>query len=65
MPRRPRVFVSDAMYHVYRRTSRGDSIFADRVGTQGFVEILRQVKRRDGLTVFAWCVMSNHSRAGS
>jgi REP element-mobilizing transposase RayT len=37
--------------------------FADRAATEGFVEILRQVKRRDGLTVFAWCVMSNHSGA--
>jgi REP element-mobilizing transposase RayT len=65
MPRRPRVFVSDAMYHVYCRTSRGEPIFTDRVATEGFVEIVRQVKRLDGLTVFAWCVMSNHSRAGS
>jgi hypothetical protein len=65
MPRRPRVFVSGAMYHVYCRTSRGEPILADRVATEGFVEIVRQVKRRDGLTVFAWCVMSNHSGAGS
>ena len=60
MPRRPRVFVSGAMYHVYCRTSRGEAIFADRAVTERFLEILRQVKRRDGLTVFAWCVMSNH-----
>ncbi len=48
------------MYHVYCRTSRGEPIFADRAVTERFLEILRQVKRRDGLTVFAWCVMSNH-----
>jgi REP element-mobilizing transposase RayT len=65
MPRRPRVFVSGAMYHVYCRTSRGEPIFADRAVTEGFLEILRQVKRRDGLTVVTWCVVSNHSRAGS
>jgi REP element-mobilizing transposase RayT len=59
------VFVNGAMYHVYCRTSRGDAIFADRAATEGFVEILREVKRRNGQTVFAWCVMSNHSRAKS
>jgi REP element-mobilizing transposase RayT len=48
------------MYHVYCRTSRGEPIFADRAATERFLEILRQVRRRDGLTVFAWCVMSNH-----
>jgi hypothetical protein len=65
MPRRPRVFVSGAAYHVYCRISRGEPIFADRAAPQGFVEILRQVERRDGLTVFAWYVMSTQSRAGS
>jgi hypothetical protein len=59
------VFVSGAMYHVYGRTSRGEPIFADRAAAEGFVEILRQVKRRDGLPVVAWCVISNRSRAGS
>jgi REP element-mobilizing transposase RayT len=65
MPRRPRVFVSGAMYHVYCRTLRAEPILTDREATEEFVEILRQVKRRDGLTVFACCVMSNHSRVGS
>jgi REP element-mobilizing transposase RayT len=65
MPRRPRVFVSGAMCHVYCLASRGEPIFADRVATEGFVEIVREVKRRNGLTVFAWCVMSTQSRAGS
>lgn len=31
------------------------------VGTEVIaVELIREVKRRDGWTVFAWCVLSNH-----
>jgi REP element-mobilizing transposase RayT len=48
------------MYHVYCRTSRGEAVFSDRRTAERFLGIVREVKRRDGLTVFAWCVMSNH-----
>lgn len=60
MPRQPRVFVEGAYYHVYCRVGRGEPIFRDAAETEAFVEILRDVKQRDGLTVLAWCVMSNH-----
>ena len=34
--------------------------FSDPEEAIRFVEIVREVKARDGWTVFAWCVMSNH-----
>lgn len=60
MPRTPRVFLDRAFYHVYGRIARGERIFAEDGEAARFVDILRDVKRRDGLTILAWCVMSSH-----
>jgi len=60
MPRQPRVFVDGAYYHVYCRVGRGEPVFRDDAETEAFCEILRDVAQRHGLTVLAWCVMSNH-----
>ena len=48
------------MYHVYNRFARGEDVFADPEEATEFVERLREVKDRDGFTVFAWSLMSNH-----
>lgn len=48
------------MYHVYNRTGRGGHVFSERVEAERFVELLREITRRDEVTVFAWCLMSNH-----
>lgn len=60
MPRPHRVFLEGGIYHVYNRTSRGERIFSDEPVATVFVEKLREVKTRDGLQVFAWCLMANH-----
>ena len=60
MPRSLRVFVEGGLYHVYNRFARGESVFADPEEAIEFVELLREVKRRDGLTIFAWALLSNH-----
>ena len=60
MPRPNRVFVEGGIYHVYNRVSRGEGVFASDDEASTFVSLLREVKRRDGLVVFAWCLMSNH-----
>jgi putative transposase len=60
VPRSLRVFVEGGLYHVYNRFARGESVFSDREEAIEFVELLREVKRRDGLTVFAWALLSNH-----
>jgi putative transposase len=60
MPRQPRLFVDGAYYHVYSRVGRGEPVFRDDVEAESLVKILADVKRRDGLAVLAWCVMSNH-----
>jgi putative transposase len=60
MPRQPRLFVDGAYYHVYCRVGRGEPVFLEDTEASNLVKILGEVKRRDGLAVLAWCVMSNH-----
>ena len=60
MPRKPRVLIEGAVYHVYNRVASGEPVLADPDEAARFLHLLRQVKLRDGWTVFAWCVMSNH-----
>jgi len=60
MPRRPREFIEGGIYHVYNRFARGDEIFREDDEAERFRELLHEVRRRDGLTVFAWVLMSNH-----
>ena len=60
MPRSRRVFFDGAVYHVYNRLARGERVFAVDEMAAGFVELLREVVERDGVTVFAWAVLPNH-----
>ena len=45
---------------MYNRFARGAELFADPEEAIEFLEILRKARDRDGLTVFAWALMSNH-----
>jgi len=60
MPRAPRVFVEGAIYHVYCRVGRGEPVFTEEAEVVEFLSLLRELKARDELTIFAWCVMANH-----
>ncbi len=60
MPRGLRCFVDGGIYHVYNRFSSGEPVFADPEEALEFIEFLRYIKQRDGWTVFAWVLMSNH-----
>ena len=60
MVRRPRIVVEGGWYHVYNRVSSGEQIFAEPNEAIEFVEIIRDVKKRDGWTVIAWALLSNH-----
>jgi putative transposase len=60
MPRRPRVFVAGAFYHVYCRFGHGAAVFRETEEADRFVAILREVARTDSLTLLAWCLMPTH-----
>ena len=60
MPRQNRIFVEGGVYHVYNRLGRGERVFDQEMEAAAFVGLLRDVAERDGLTIFAWTLMSNH-----
>ena len=60
MPRSQRNLLEGGLYHVYNRFARGEQIFADRGEAERFHDLVREVKRRDGFLLYAWCLMSNH-----
>ena len=60
MPRKPRLFVPGATYHLYCRVARGEFVFDDPAEAAEFVETARQVRDLDGWKVLAWCLMGNH-----
>lgn len=60
MPRRARVVIEGAVAHLSNRFARGEPIFAAADDAERFVEPVRQARHRDGLTVLAWCLRSNH-----
>ena len=60
MTRPNRVLVDGGVYHVYNRLGRGELVFDQETEAAAFVGLLRDVVARDGLTVFAWALMSNH-----
>lgn len=60
MPRRPRVLVEGALYHVYCRFRSGLRVFSETEAVEHFLGLLRDVRRRDGFAVLAWCLMPTH-----
>ena len=60
MPRPDRIFVEGGIYHVYNRLGRGERVFDEEVEAMIFVSLLREIAERDGLTIFAWALLSNH-----
>ena len=60
MPRKSRLFVPGATYHVYCRVARGEFVFESPVNAEAFIETLCDVRNRDGLSILAWCLMTNH-----
>jgi REP element-mobilizing transposase RayT len=54
------VFADGGIYHVYCRVGHGEPIFRDDAEAGALVETIESIRRRDELTIFAWCVMSNH-----
>ena len=60
MGRPRRVLIEGGMYHVYNRVARGEPVFRNVGEAARLVRAIHQVMKRDGLSVLAWCVMSNH-----
>jgi hypothetical protein len=56
MPRRPRLFVSGGISHIWSRIARGELVFDEHDEAAELIETFRKVRDLDGLTIFAWCL---------
>ena len=60
MPRRPRIQLAGALYHVTIRGNNRAAVFLDDDDRREFVDRLGRAKRRHGWVLHAYCLMSNH-----
>ena len=54
MPRAPRILIEGGLYHVYNRFARGEEVFANPEEAIEFLDLLRELKQRDGATPVRW-----------
>ena len=62
MGRSPRILIEGGICHVYSWVSRGEHAFRDEAEAERPLRRLSETRRRDGLQVLAWCLMSNHDQ---
>lgn len=60
MPRKARTKSKTGVYHIVWRGANRQEIFHDEEDWITFLDILKKYKLKWGLTVYAWCLMSNH-----
>ncbi len=60
MPRRSRQPVDDGIYHVLNRGNCRMNIFRTPADFAAFVKLLEEARRRVGMRILGYCLMSNH-----
>ncbi len=60
MPRKPRLFVSGGIYHVYCRTHRGEMRFARKINSDSFIDTVSEISSLHQLTILGFALMSSH-----
>lgn len=60
MPRKPRLHVAGAIYHVISRGNNREAIFRSEEDYHEFIHHLERVKSRKAFKVYAYCLMPNH-----
>jgi len=60
MPRRPRINLPGALYHVLARGNRRQAVFRDVVDYRAYLRRLEAGLRRTGVRCFAFVLMPNH-----
>ena len=48
------------MYHVYSRVTRREPVLREAASAELWMDVLRDIKLRDGFVVYAWCLMPSH-----
>src|SRR5215475_9610723 len=60
MPRRARVEIEGALYHVITRGNNRRQIFNSAADYEKFLSLLAKQKRRLPFFLYAYCLMTNH-----
>src|ERR671911_2275812 len=60
MARRPRLFAPGILYHVIVRGNYRQKTFLNARDYEAYLERLARYRKRFGVTVYAYCLMSNH-----
>jgi putative transposase len=60
MARRPRLFASGILYHVIVRGNHRQKTFLNERDYQAYLDRLGRYRKKFGVTVYAYCLMSNH-----
>lgn len=60
MAKRPRLFAAGILYHVIVRGNYRQKTFRDDRDYEAYLARLARYRKRFGVTVYAYCLMSNH-----
>lgn len=60
MPRKARLLIEDACYHIVNRGNQKQTIFQAKEDYEKYLEILRHYKKKYNLKLYAYCLMPNH-----
>lgn len=60
MPRKPRLYVPGALYHILSRGNNRQNIFLSDHDYQKFLKVLEQIKNQRPFFLYAYCLMPNH-----
>ena len=58
--RKPRIIVSNAMYHVVARTNRGEHMLSTDTMKQLIYLVIKRAKKKYSFTLANFCLMGNH-----
>ncbi|WP_257988194.1 REP-associated tyrosine transposase [Bacillus sp. V33-4] len=60
MPRKARAKSRSGIYHIMLRGANRQEIFHDDEDSIKILDIIKKYKMKSGMSVYAWCLMSNH-----
>ena len=60
MPRGPRIFLDNTIYHIMARGNQKQVTFLEEVDFLKFIEVLRHYKRKYSFKLYGYCLMPNH-----
>lgn len=60
MPKRGRILMDSAYYHIMARGNQKQKIFLEEGDFEKYLVLLKRYKRKYQFQLYAWCLMPNH-----